>query len=188
MQLSNIFSLFVEYATLAILFLGILCAIFLFSYYIIYKYLLKGKKQLSWKKLVLTLFLLGYAIVVVGATVLFRGFGLFLNTPPNFILFSTYLSAWSSGNISEWRNIIMNMIMFIPFGIMLPLTFDKLRTLWKTAVICLLLSFSIEMAQLITGAGIFALDDIFNNTLGGIIGFGLFFLANKIGKKISTME
>ncbi|MBS4207320.1 VanZ family protein [Bacillus sp. FJAT-50079] len=63
--------------------------------------------------------------------------------------------------------------MFVPFGIFLPLLHSRFQKARWTIGLASLFTFSIESVQLITGFGIFELDDLFNNFLGAIIGYGI---------------
>ncbi len=63
--------------------------------------------------------------------------------------------------------------MFVPLGILLPLlhrTFLKIK--WTLGA-GLLFTMSIESLQLVTGRGNFVVDDLFNNFLGAVIGYGM---------------
>jgi len=63
--------------------------------------------------------------------------------------------------------------MLVPFGILLPLLSRRFRKfLWLVGA-SFLMTLVIETIQLITGYGIFDLDDIFNNVVGAIIGYGI---------------
>lgn len=64
---------------------------------------------------------------------------------------------------------INNVWLFVPFGEGLYVIFRK-KKVWITA---LLLSVAIELIQYFTGLGIAELDDLFGNTLGGVIGVGV---------------
>ena len=64
---------------------------------------------------------------------------------------------------------INNIWLFIPFGAGLYAIFRKKRV-WAAA---LGLSLAIELIQYFTGLGILELDDLFGNTLGGVIGVGI---------------
>ena len=79
----------------------------------------------------------------------------------------------------EIAGIILNIAMFIPMGFLVPLNWPKLshwRWLLPLAVIPTVL---IETAQLITGRGVFAFEDIIHNAFGAVLGF----LAYKIVKR-----
>lgn len=66
-----------------------------------------------------------------------------------------------------------NLIMLMPLGIMLPILFEKFRSM-KTVIAAFGFSLFIEITQYITGRGLCELDDIFHNTLGALIGYLIF--------------
>ena len=102
------------------LFLGIACAIcIVFMILLVNRLIFKGQRHM--KKTILlwwTLFIC-YVVVVLGATLMERsgywGWGKIMP------LFYSYKLAWFNGSAVEWRNIILNICMFIPLGFLLPL-------------------------------------------------------------------
>lgn len=77
-----------------------------------------------------------------------------------------------------------NVVMFVPLGAMLPMLSDKLHKLWKTVVALAACSVGIELAQLVVGLGVAGymyrvvdVDDVILNVVGGLIGYGLWRLA-----------
>jgi len=76
-------------------------------------------------------------------------------------------------------NLLGNIAGFIPLGILLPLLFRKLRTAFRTVALIFLISLAFETAQLILILGVFDVDDLLLNTLGGAIGYLLFVLLRK---------
>lgn len=68
-------------------------------------------------------------------------------------------------------NLLGNIVGFIPLGILLPLLFKKLRSAPKTIFIVFLFSLGFELTQLFTMLGVFDVDDLLLNTLGGAIGY-----------------
>jgi len=78
----------------------------------------------------------------------------------------------------EYRtdNIAGNIVGFIPLGILFPLLFVGLRRIWRTALMVFLVSLGFELTQLVTGIGIFDIDDLILNVTGGIIGYLLIIL------------
>ncbi|WP_162607650.1 VanZ family protein [Massilimicrobiota timonensis] len=150
-------------------------------------YLLYQKKQgkdihCSIKKLILSGMLIGYVIVVILATLTSRSHFSY-EQKFSFELFSSYRMAINHFQLREWRNIILNIIMGVPLGILLPCLFEKMRHWWLTYLSGLLFTLLIETTQLITHRGIFEMDDILNNTLGCMIGFGLFILSHTLYQK-----
>lgn len=69
-------------------------------------------------------------------------------------------------------HLVGNVLAFIPLGIFIPvLTGNKLFSGVKVLLLSLLLSMGYEVTQLLTGMGIFDVDDLMLNTLGGLIGY-----------------
>lgn len=73
-------------------------------------------------------------------------------------------------NWLELRNIILNILLLIPFGYLLPTLFPRLRW-WQVILLGLAFSLTIELLQLITKLGYADVDDLINNTLGAAIGW-----------------
>jgi glycopeptide antibiotics resistance protein len=108
--------------------------------------------------------------MVIGVTFLNRGANF---QGVNVSFFSTYREAWNSFSVRHWQFVILNIFMFVPFGILLPLLHSRFqRAIWTIGA-ALLFTLSIESIQLITGYGNFVVDDLFNNLLGAIIGYGI---------------
>lgn len=68
---------------------------------------------------------------------------------------------------------IENIIMFIPFGVLLPIVFKQVRSGWKCVLIGFLCSCGIEITQHITQRGYLQLDDVITNTVGMFIGWAI---------------
>lgn len=66
--------------------------------------------------------------------------------------------------------VIENILLFIPFGIFIPLKWKQLRNPFVCSFLGFCLSCIIEMIQLFTERGHFQIDDIVTNTLGTLIG------------------
>jgi glycopeptide antibiotics resistance protein len=75
----------------------------------------------------------------------------------------------------------MNVMLFIPIGILVGGALKK-KHIWNTVKIGFVLSFFIELTQLITTRGVFNVDDIIHNILGCVIGYGIFRLCHIILK------
>lgn len=68
-------------------------------------------------------------------------------------------------------NIIGNVLAFAPFGFLLPLLNKKYRRFFCVSLLSLLFSLTVEVIQMYLKVGIFDVDDIFMNTLGGMVGY-----------------
>lgn len=83
------------------------------------------------------------------------------------------------------RQIILNVIMTIPFGFLFPLIKNKNPKLLKTALYTFLLSLSIEILQpLINGFRSSDITDLITNVLGGIIGYIMYLIFKPLTIKI----
>lgn len=83
-----------------------------------------------------------------------------------------YLLYWRVLGIRSFMiNIPGNIIAFMPFGFLVPYINEKYRRFWTMAILSFFFSQTIEVVQLITKVGCFDVDDIFLNTIGGIIGY-----------------
>lgn len=70
--------------------------------------------------------------------------------------------------------VIENLILFIPFGILLPLCLPKARKSWICILSGCMLSIFIETVQWMTKRGYCQLDDIIMNTLGTAAGWVIY--------------
>lgn len=71
-------------------------------------------------------------------------------------------------------NVIGNIIGFMPFSFFIPIISRRCKYWYNTIILSFLLSLSIETAQLIFKVGSFDVDDLFLNTLGGVLGYLLY--------------
>jgi glycopeptide antibiotics resistance protein len=106
------------------------------------------------------------------------------NTVP-FATINLYKKGYERHNATAEYNLLGNLIGFVPFGILLPLFWPWFRH----GVIMLLsgffLSLGFETTQLLTGLGVWDVDDLLLNTAGTVIGYILFFVGRKLVKLFS---
>lgn len=119
------------------------------------------------------------------AFVLFFFYVAVLGRPPRRIsprvildLFWSYRHPGSLG----FKGSCLNILCFIPIGIMVGLISDKYRIL-KALIVGLSVSLVVEFSQLIWVKGVFDVDDLFNNSLGAVIGGLIVVLALKLRNK-----
>lgn len=74
------------------------------------------------------------------------------------------------GFSAVFLNLAGNVIGFVPCGFFLPIVSRRSRVFWKAVFLCFLLSLAIETAQLVFKVGSFDVDDLFLNTVGGMLG------------------
>lgn len=97
----------------------------------------------------------------------------------NLSVFWTYI-AIAGGRTGLVLEIIWNIILFIPIGILLMLVITHKDKGVIAILLGLLLSVSIEVIQLLSYRGLFEFDDIIHNTLGTAIGVGILYFVSSI--------
>ena len=81
------------------------------------------------------------------------------------------------------KEVFLNVIMMIPVGLLLPYACNN-KEKKNVLIVGVLISAIIETIQGVTNRGLFELDDIFHNTLGVIIGFGVYRLLDNGFRRI----
>ncbi len=140
-------------------------------------YLLKGhKKIILYKELLMLIFII-YALCLFHV-VTYQDVNFGTN---NFIPFKE-IFRYDLGTPKFIKNIIGNIIMFIPFGFFASY-FLKSKKIIIPLILTIILTTTIETVQYYIGR-VFDIDDIILNIVGGILGYLLFitmdFLQNKI--------
>ncbi len=82
-------------------------------------------------------------------------------------------------SVARLEENLLNILLFVPMGFLLPTMAKKLRKLFLIVFLGLMSSLAIETVQFFTGLGIFDIDDLLNNTIGAFIGYILFFFCIK---------
>lgn len=140
--------------------------------YFIHRRKYKGERKFPWGKVLLWLAFFCYLIVVLYATMLRWG-GFFVREW-NLHLFRAWREAWNNFSAKNWANVLLNIAMFVPLGVFLPLLGRCFRKWYWTVPVGIGVSLTIELLQLATGRGICDVDDLFCNALGAAVGyFGL---------------
>ena len=88
-------------------------------------------------------------------------------------------------------NVLGNIMMFVPTGIVLPVLYKRLDNFFKVAGTGLLISLAIEILQLPFADRTSDVDDLILNTLGVVIGYVLFVIvryAKKLGKRKASLS
>jgi glycopeptide antibiotics resistance protein len=140
-----------------------------------------GKKT---PRYILGLLLTEYLVVLLSSTVFFRTFKKH-NSGHNFNLLWSY-DAISEGGERLVLEIIMNVVVFVPVGMLLPCAFRSM-TWWKVVLIGGGISTIIELLQLLYKRGFSEVDDVMHNTIGCLMGYGIYSLARygyeRMGKR-----
>ncbi len=93
----------------------------------------------------------------------------------NLTLFKEIKRFWYNWETVGIENAIINLggniVAFAPFGFFLPLICNRGKNPCYATMMTALFSLSVETVQLISMVGAFDVDDIFLNTIGGLLGY-----------------
>ena len=127
------------------------------------------RKKMGFRKLL-------YSVVVIIQTFFSREPG--SRSGIDLGLFSTWGVTWQAH-----AYVIENVIMFLPLGILIPMSGRRHVRFREILFISAALSILIENVQLFTGRGFCQLDDVVMNVLGGCLGYVIYQLANWLFRK-----
>ena len=166
------------YITLSLIFLAGFCVLYLPILFVLKKRGISVTRQICYVGLFWSAFL------IVFATIFFQGFTSNLFNPDGASFRLDLIPfTWAKGGATRIAaEVIPNILMFIPFGFFLPLVFGWAKKWYKAIGIALLFSLCVEVIQFFIGRAA-DIDDVILNTLGGIIGYGIFSCFIKIKRK-----
>lgn len=139
-------------------------------------YLLISVKNKRVIKLTSGLILILYVFFIISTTIIFRPEH--QNRTYNLLPFWSYM-AILSGERNVFFSIFLNILLFIPLGFYLGF-FSKTISVGRIFIYGLTLSFIIEIMQFLLKRGFSEFDDVFHNSLGCLIGFGLYKIVCRI--------
>lgn len=160
--------------------------IFIGSIFLLIAYLLfikkennqKLKKEITWILFILYIIFLLSTIVYTKLTT--GAIYPELNIKSNIVPFTsiietiTLLLTKTQGFYYIFDYLILDIILFIPLGLFLPILFPKTKKIKNFILICLTISIIKELFQLLLNVGMFNIDDIILNLSGAIIPYTIF--------------
>lgn len=81
--------------------------------------------------------------------------------------------------LNSFENLFGNVLVFIPFGYLLPVAYERCRGFFISFAGTFLLVSCIELFQLFSAFGAFDVDDFILNCLGGVLGYLCFLAVNR---------
>ena len=132
--------------------------------------LLIVKKEIDIKRMVMGTLLVECIFIIYCSTVIYRE--TFSEPQYNFMPFWSYQAIKDGEDMYIVEN-FLNVILFIPVGF-LACGFRRMNRWWRVALLGCIISCTIEGLQLWLQRGLCELDDVFHNTLGAIVGYGLY--------------
>lgn len=193
------FNEFVRLTALALPVLVVLLCLWTIAYYFIYKKWMRGEKEIRFFSAVKCLVLLVYIGTVLEITVFDRGLNItaegfrWMGEDPMQINLQPFFDFFRPEIVRPERAVllaVMNGILFVPFGILLPVARPRFRKFGWVLLAGVGFSLVIETVQLVGRVGIFETDDLLFNTLGAVLGFIFYKIFTKLfnGKRIGQKE
>lgn len=160
--------------------------IFIGSIFLLIAYLLfikkennqKLKKEITWILFILYIIFLLSTIVYTKLTT--GAIYPELNIKSNLVPFTsiietiTLLLTKTQGFYYIFDYLILDIILFMPLGLFLPILFPKTKKIKNFILICFTISIIKELFQLLLNVGMFNIDDIILNLSGAIISYTIF--------------
>lgn len=148
----------------------------LFGGVLLFRYCEKRREQgrpISKKQAAAMLLLMCYLGGLVTVTLLLRmgGSG---RVPIQTCFLRAFWDAWNAFTLQVWLNPLLNIAMFIPLGVLLPLALPRFQRWHQMLAAGLGTSLLVEALQFFTGRGQADVDDLFCNTLGAMLGYCLY--------------
>ena len=119
MRLQDILNMARNYLEIGVILAVVMVLFIVIGYVIIYKKIYKGQKRIDFKKAFWWFALVFYLFVVISVTLFSRN--RVWNNGQVISFFYSYKEAWITASETAWRNIILNILMFVPLGFWLPL-------------------------------------------------------------------
>lgn len=140
----------------------------------------KKNAEFSRRQIVPIALLMGYLGGLVSITLLHRESG---DSAIQWHLFRAFREAWNAFTLRSWLNPLLNVGMFVPLGVLLPLVAKPFRRWYLTLAAGACASLLIEALQYIFILGSADVDDLFCNILGTMLGFCLCMMVLSIVEK-----
>ena len=122
------------------------------------------------RKGVFTALLVEYSFLVLCSTVIYR------TTTADYNLeltpFWNYAAIKAGGHDELGKEVLLNVALGVPVGFLLSFIVTR-RSWWKAVLIGFVFSSMIELSQFVFKKGLCEFDDVFHNTLGCLLGFGV---------------
>ena len=118
------------------------------------------------------------AAMALYATIFWSGFPLDFSVEYrklNLLPLSWLFEPYAMGVPRMLEQLALNVVMFMPLGLLLAVAFPSLRRFCRTAAACLAITLAIETLQYFAGRSA-DIDDVLLNLSGGMLGYALFAL------------
>lgn len=137
------------------------------------------------RRSVIRLLLFEYIALIYCSTVIFRT--PVKNSELRQASIHSYVKIFEGGGFHIHPEMFINVLVFVPLGILLCSSFRKIKW-WQALIIGMCISISIEVLQFVLRRGTSEVADVIHNTLGCLIGIGIYYMLTNAYNKIKTKK
>jgi len=131
------------------------------------------RRKALWVLLIYYLAILSVLLFFGGLFHVDRAWGSAVNLEPFYTIQRFLIHYRRTGSLSSLSNLLGNIVILIPLGMLLPVMFCPLRRFWLTLPLLALFALGVEYIQWRTGVGIADVDDSILNFAGAAAGYVL---------------
>jgi len=131
------------------------------------------RRKALWWLLVYYLAILSVLLFFGGLFHVDRVWGSAVNLEPLYTIRRFLIHYQRTGSLSSLSNLLGNIVILVPLGMLLPVMFRPLRRCWLTLPMLALFAVGVEYVQWRTGVGIADVDDSILNFAGAAVGYVL---------------
>jgi len=140
-------------------------------------------KKKDWIRIFSRIAFIVYMVILVYFLLLSDGFGRTIRRNEfhyNLVPFVEIIRFWKYRDVigfeSVFINLVGNVIAFIPFGALIRWVINHTVKWYLVMGYTCLFSLSVELLQLVAKVGSFDVDDLILNTLGGLLGYVVYYI------------
>lgn len=126
------------------------------------------------------LYLLGLILFAGGIFHLERGWGGSVQLTPFYTIRNYLIYYRRTGSFISISNLLGNFLLFLPFGFLVPVRFERLRKFWLFLPLTALLICAVEYIQWRTGTGAADVDDFILNFAGAALGYFVAYILRRL--------
>lgn len=129
------------------------------------------RRKALWLLLTYYLAILSVLLFFGGLFHVDRAWGGAVNLEPFYSIRRFLFHYRRTGSLSSLSNLLGNIVILVPLGVLLPVMFRHLRRFWLTLPMLALFAVGVEYVQWRTGVGIADVDDSILNFAGAAVGY-----------------
>ena len=129
------------------------------------------QRKALWALFVYYLAILSVLLFFGGLFHVDRVWGSAVNLEPFYTIRRFLIHYRRTGSLSSLSNLLGNIVILIPLGVLIPVMFRPLRRFWLTLPLLALFAVGVEYIQWRTGVGVADVDDSILNFAGAAVGY-----------------